>query len=142
MILMGIAIEREAHQLQIHGDSNLVVDWLTRNNESHNFLLFPVFDQLKEMERRFTDISFSHVYRELNVQARCAFQASSGAGYKGTSNHGRKSWCSSASNQQTLIWLSHSAVYVSCCGLTVVSLIFGISTHFLISRALGGQFCS
>lgn len=55
-------------QLQTYGDSKLVIDCLTGEM---NFIIYcDVYAKIKELERSFNKISYSHVYRELlNVQS-------------------------------------------------------------------------
>jgi hypothetical protein len=62
--LIRIAIERNILELQVFGDSKLILDWLLGNSQTHTLVLHPIFEQVIVLENRFNAISFSHIYRE------------------------------------------------------------------------------
>jgi len=52
--------------LQIYGDSLLVIQWLKGEYEMRNFILQSLLDEINGILPVFNDISFHHVYRERN----------------------------------------------------------------------------
>jgi hypothetical protein len=57
-------------QLQVFGDSKLVIESVKGNISLQNLTLKPLFTEVKFLEINFTMISFTHIYKELNVQAK------------------------------------------------------------------------
>jgi ribonuclease HI len=64
-----LALEKEITQLQIFGDSLLVIQWMKGDYMLRNFLLQPLFSDIKNLQSTFSHISFSHVYRDKNIEA-------------------------------------------------------------------------
>ncbi len=65
---------KEAHelgitQLEVFGDSELVIRQLSRIYKVKNVRLKEIYDMIKEYERRFETIKYFHVYREHNAVA-------------------------------------------------------------------------
>jgi len=59
--LMKLALEKGLVQLQVLGDSQLVISWMQRQLLVHNATLLPLAEQLKENTSHFNKITFTHV---------------------------------------------------------------------------------
>jgi ribonuclease HI len=68
-LLLTFASEKEISNLQIFGDSMLVINWLWKSQQCHNIILSPILDEVFTIANIFTNLSFQHVYRERNVKA-------------------------------------------------------------------------
>lgn len=62
------ALEKNVKHLRIFGDSSLVVNWMKGIIQLSNITLKIIGDQLKEVANFFESITFTHIYRELNVE--------------------------------------------------------------------------
>jgi ribonuclease HI len=67
--LLKLAFEKGATQLQVFGNSSLAINWIKGDLQVQNVLLRPLAEQLKEVANLFEQISFTHVFRELNTKA-------------------------------------------------------------------------
>jgi hypothetical protein len=52
--------------LQIFGDSKIIIDWLNRRGKLQVVSLLGWKDRIRELQKFFRDISFSHIYRDQN----------------------------------------------------------------------------
>ena len=68
-LLMLFALEQGFRSLQIFGDSMLVIDWAMEIHQCHVMVLLPILEEVIRLKQSFTQITFSHVYRERNVMA-------------------------------------------------------------------------
>jgi ribonuclease HI len=68
LFLMKSALNKGIVRLHIFGDSSLTINWMQDQLQVHSTGLSPLAKHLKEISRQFQEVSFKHVYRELNVQ--------------------------------------------------------------------------
>jgi ribonuclease HI len=66
-ILLTFAGEKWISNLQIFGDSMMVINWSRKTQMCHNTILSPILDEVFLIANLFTNMSFQHVYRESNV---------------------------------------------------------------------------
>jgi hypothetical protein len=64
-----IAQERGVTQIQFFGDSCLVIQWINGDFTLINFIVQPLFLDIKNMQSSFTDLSFVDVYKNKNTEA-------------------------------------------------------------------------
>jgi ribonuclease HI len=57
--LLSFACEKEISNLQIFGDSMLVISWLRRTQQCHNIMLSPILDEVFTIANLFTNMSFN-----------------------------------------------------------------------------------
>jgi ribonuclease HI len=69
LFLMKYALNKGIVRVQIFGDSSHTINWMEDQLRVHSIGLSPLDKHLKENSRQFMEVSFKHVYRELNVQA-------------------------------------------------------------------------
>jgi len=55
-------------RLHVFGDSSITIIWIQNHVQVHITSLSPLAKHLKEISRQFKEVSFKHVYRELNVK--------------------------------------------------------------------------
>jgi len=67
--LMMVALTKEIRQLQVFRDSQPEINWLNYSQQIHNVALQPSALQVKENASQFKVINFTHIYRELNMDA-------------------------------------------------------------------------
>jgi ribonuclease HI len=68
-ITLMLVVEYGAIKLQVFGDSLMVINWMLGVCVVENFLLRPIYEELQRLKYLFTTLSFSHVYREHNIEA-------------------------------------------------------------------------
>jgi ribonuclease HI len=68
-VLLKFVVDREVTSIQFLGDLKLVIDWTNGVNKIENLILNPIMEKITEVRSRFEDISFQHVFRELNKTA-------------------------------------------------------------------------
>jgi ribonuclease HI len=68
-MLTKLSAEQGVDQIQIMGDSKLVIDWINSKSNMQNMYLSSNMERIKELKGNLFKISFHHVYRELNVGA-------------------------------------------------------------------------
>jgi hypothetical protein len=61
-----LAQEYGVSQMQIFGDSLLVIQWLRKEASIKNFTLQPLYDDIQRQMTTFSHISLSHIYRDKN----------------------------------------------------------------------------
>ena len=55
-------------ELQVPGDSKIIIDWLNNNGKLQVIALECWKDRIMDLIKAFTQIIFSHVYRETNEE--------------------------------------------------------------------------
>jgi ribonuclease HI len=55
--------------LQVLGDSRIIIDWLNNKGKLQVIALECWKDRIFELIKGFTQINFTHIYRELNLEA-------------------------------------------------------------------------
>ena len=68
-LLLCFAIERNCRQLQDFGDSMVVINWLNKIHKCRTATLDALYEETTRSLSFFETISFTHVYRERNVDA-------------------------------------------------------------------------
>ena len=68
-LLFKLILEKWEKELQVFLDSLLVIKWMTSLPRMDNMILQPILEQLKRIAQNFTEISYYHVYRDLNTEA-------------------------------------------------------------------------
>ena len=68
-LLLYFAIENECTQLEIFGDSMIVINWINKVQSWHNVFLNIVLMGTQRCLEEFDSFSFQHVYRERNTIA-------------------------------------------------------------------------
>lgn len=66
--LLKLAMDKGIQQPQVFSDSMSVIEWI-RENEINNVGLKPLADQIKEASQLFGQITYTHVFWELNTEA-------------------------------------------------------------------------
>lgn len=70
MILgMNEAITKNITELSVYGDSMLVIKQMRGEYKVTSPAMQPLFDKAKLLEKRFSKISYAHVYRDKNTRA-------------------------------------------------------------------------
>lgn len=64
-----MALNNQIQDIQIFGDSNIVVDWLNSRNNIRVPHLQHLLAELQILKSQFGRISFAHTYKELNLEA-------------------------------------------------------------------------
>ena len=67
-LLLKVILEKGETELQVFLDSLLVIKWMTSLPRMDNIILQPILYQLKRITQRFNEISYYHVYRDLNTE--------------------------------------------------------------------------
>jgi ribonuclease HI len=65
-LLLQLAQEHGVQQIQIFGDSLLVIKWIRKEAQIRNFTLQPLYDDIQMQMTTFSHISLSHIYRDMN----------------------------------------------------------------------------
>jgi ribonuclease HI len=68
-LVLTLAQEQGISQIQIYGDSLLVIQWMKGEFNLCNFTLQPLFHDILLLKSTFSHISFTHVYRDRNNEA-------------------------------------------------------------------------
>jgi ribonuclease HI len=66
-LVLRLAQEFGVSQIQIFGDSLLVIQWLCKETTLRNFTLQPLYDDVQLLMTTFSHISLSHIYRDKNM---------------------------------------------------------------------------
>lgn len=69
MLIITLAPEKDAQNIQIFRDSPVIVNWMKGIYHLENYTLRPIFDEINLACSAFINISFAHVYRERNKDA-------------------------------------------------------------------------
>jgi len=67
--LLHFALSHNCLNLNIYGDSKIVIDWFNNNAACHTHTLSCIMDEINLLKAQFTDISCYHIYREHNSSA-------------------------------------------------------------------------
>jgi ribonuclease HI len=67
-LLLLFALERGCRSLQVFGDSMIVINWLNEIQRCHIICLCPLLEEVITLKQQFEYISFTHVYRERNLE--------------------------------------------------------------------------
>lgn len=65
-LVLKLAQELGVTQLQIYGDSMLVIQWMRKEIAVRNFTLHPLYDEVLNLLTYFSHTSLSHIYRDRN----------------------------------------------------------------------------
>jgi ribonuclease HI len=65
-LVLKLAQEFGVTQLQIFGDSMLVIKWMHKEISLGNFTLRPLYDEVHNLLTSFSYTSLSHIYRDMN----------------------------------------------------------------------------
>jgi ribonuclease HI len=83
-LLIMLVAEKDVHNIQFFGDSLDVINWMNGSCELNNYVLRPIFHDIRLVCPSFDEISFVHIYWERNMEA----DASSNAGPRGVAHAG------------------------------------------------------
>ena len=64
-----LAKEKGLTHLQVMGDSQIVIKWMSEEVELRKILLQPLFRDTKHLQSTFIHITFDHIHRENNKEA-------------------------------------------------------------------------
>ena len=67
--VLNLAININISQLQVFGDSKMVIDWVNRNIQINSPHLQQLLRAIIRFLEIFTYFSITHIYRELNMEA-------------------------------------------------------------------------
>ena len=67
--LLWFTRKRGIFRVKIYGDLRVVIDWTNAHFEMHTIHLEHWLDKIHVLIEDFVEISFEHIYRELNMQA-------------------------------------------------------------------------
>ena len=67
-LLLCFAIERNCRQLQVFGDSMVVINWINKTHKCRIASLNALSEEITRSLSFFETISFTHVYREQNKE--------------------------------------------------------------------------
>jgi ribonuclease HI len=65
-LLLSFAGEKGITKLQIFGDSLVIINWMRKTQRCHNIFLASLLEEVFLITEIFTNLSFTHVYRERN----------------------------------------------------------------------------
>jgi len=63
------ALMKEVTNIQVMGDSQLVIDWLKNKRPPKNIHLRPIYEEALLLAIAFKNISYKNIYRERNVES-------------------------------------------------------------------------
>jgi len=64
-LLLIFAVEKNIKQLQIFGDSMIIINWANKTHICHIMRPIPILEEIHRLIDFFDDISFKHIFREL-----------------------------------------------------------------------------
>ena len=67
-MILKVAIINNISQLQVFGDSKMVVDWVNRKIQINTPHIQQLLNAIRMMLDFFTGFNISHIYRELNME--------------------------------------------------------------------------
>jgi len=65
-LLIHFSVEKNIKRIHIFGDSFVIINWAKKIQIFHIMRLISILEEIHRMITFFVDISFNHVYRELN----------------------------------------------------------------------------
>ena len=68
-LVLNLVINNNITQMQVFGDSKMVVDWVNRKIQINAPHLQILLNIIRRMLESFTGLRISHIYRELNMEA-------------------------------------------------------------------------
>ena len=68
-LLLCFAIESNCQNLQVFGDSLVVINWMNKIQRRRNTSLVALFEEVNRLLANFESLSLKHVYRERNMEA-------------------------------------------------------------------------
>ena len=68
-LILNVAININISQLQVFGDSKMVVDWVNKKIQINAPHLQQLLNAIRRLLEFFTGFIISHIYRELNLEA-------------------------------------------------------------------------
>ena len=68
-MILKVAINNNISQLQVFGDSKMVVDWVNWKIQINAPHLQQLLSAIRKLLEFFTGFRISHIYRELNMEA-------------------------------------------------------------------------
>ena len=68
-MVLELAINKNITQMQVFGDSKIVVDWVNRRNQINDPHLQQLLNAIRRLLGLFSRFSITHIYRELNSEA-------------------------------------------------------------------------
>jgi len=67
--LMHFALNHECRDLQIYGDSNIIINWINLKSRCYTHTLLNILDEVMHLKSQFNNIIVRHIYREHNHSA-------------------------------------------------------------------------
>lgn len=67
-LLLTLAKDRRMDQIQVFGDSKVIINWINGIYHVKSLLLMPIKDMIDRLGHTFIHISITHVYREYNLE--------------------------------------------------------------------------
>ena len=68
-MVLELAIKNNISQLQVFGDSNMVVYWVNKKIQINTPHLQQILNAIIRLLESFSNLMISHIYRELNTEA-------------------------------------------------------------------------
>ncbi len=67
--LMHFALNHDCRDIQIFGDSNIIINWINKNSRCDAHTLLNILDEVMHLKSLFNTILVRHIYREHNHSA-------------------------------------------------------------------------
>jgi hypothetical protein len=67
-LLLILAKEKYIQRINIFGDSMFAINFMNGTHILQNYTLQPIFEETKQDSSSFTHISFTHVYKNMNMK--------------------------------------------------------------------------
>lgn len=64
--LLHFSLYHDCRDIQIYGDSNNTINWISKNTRCHAYTLLNIMDEVMHFIPLFNSILFFHIYREHN----------------------------------------------------------------------------
>ena len=68
-LLLILALDKQLSNIQVFGDSLLVINWITGKFRIHNLQLAQILQEVIRLLNLFEQADFKHIYRERNASA-------------------------------------------------------------------------
>ena len=68
-LLLILALEKQISNIQVFGDSLLVINWISGKFRIHNLQLAQILQEVNKLSNLFEQADFKHIYRERNTLA-------------------------------------------------------------------------
>jgi len=66
---MHFALNHECRDLEIYGDSNIIINWINQKTSCHAHTLLNILDEVMHLKSQFNTILVRNIYREHNHSA-------------------------------------------------------------------------